>query len=38
MALFVVNDHRQLRSYRIDHIDGIKPATKSCSPSYPVEF
>jgi predicted nucleotidyltransferase component of viral defense system len=38
LVLFVVNDHRQLRSYRIDRIAGIKPTTESFTPTYQVEF
>jgi predicted DNA-binding transcriptional regulator YafY len=32
LVLFVVNDRRQLRSYRIDRIAGIKPTTESSPP------
>ncbi len=38
LVLFVVNDRRQLRSYRIDRIAGIKPTTESFTPTYQVEF
>jgi predicted nucleotidyltransferase component of viral defense system len=38
LVLFVVNDRRQLRSYRIDRITGIKPTTESFTPTYQVEF
>jgi len=38
LVLFVVNDRRQLRSYRIDRIVGIKPTTESFTPTYRVEF
>jgi predicted nucleotidyltransferase component of viral defense system len=38
LVLFVVNDHRQLRSYRVDRIAGIKPTTESFTPTYQVEF
>jgi predicted DNA-binding transcriptional regulator YafY len=38
LTLFVVNDRRQLRSYRIDRIVGIKPTTESFNPTYQVEF
>jgi predicted nucleotidyltransferase component of viral defense system len=38
LVLFVVNDRRQLRSYRIDHIAGIKPTTEPFTPIYQVEF
>ena len=32
LVLFVVNDRRQLHSYRIDRIAGIKPTTQSFTP------
>jgi hypothetical protein len=38
LVLFLVNDRRQLRSYRIDRIAGIKPTTESFTPTYQVEF
>lgn len=38
LVLFVVNDHRQLRSYRIDRVAGIKPTTEPFTPTYQVEF
>jgi predicted nucleotidyltransferase component of viral defense system len=38
LVLVVVNDRRQLRSYRIDRIAGIKPTTESFTPTYRVEF
>lgn len=38
LVLFVVNDRRQLRSYRVDRIAGIKPTTESFTPAYQVEF
>ncbi len=31
--MFVVNDRRQLRSYRIDRIASIKPTTESFTPT-----
>ena len=38
LVLFVVNDRRQLRSYRIDRIASIKPTTEPFTPVYRVEF
>ena len=38
IVLFVVNDRRQLRSYRIDHIAAIKPTTQTFTPIRRVEF
>jgi predicted nucleotidyltransferase component of viral defense system len=38
LVLFVVNDHDQLRSYRVDRIAGIRPTTTSFTPRYAVEF
>ena len=38
LVLFVVNDRRQLRSYRVDRIAGIKPTTEPFTPIYRVEF
>ena len=38
LVLFVVDDRRQLRGYRIDRIAGIKPTTESFTPTYRVEF
>jgi predicted nucleotidyltransferase component of viral defense system len=38
LVLFVVNDRRQLRSYRVDRIAGIRPTTESFTPVYRVEF
>jgi len=38
IVLFVVNDLRQLRSYRIDRIAGIRPTTETFTPVRRVEF
>jgi hypothetical protein len=38
LVLFVVNDQRQLRSYRIDRIAAIKPTTQTFTPVHRVEF
>ena len=38
LVLFEVNDRRQLRSYRVDRIVGIKPTTDPFTPTYRVEF
>jgi predicted nucleotidyltransferase component of viral defense system len=38
LVLFVVNDRRQLRSYRVDRIASIKPTTEPFTPVYSVEF
>jgi hypothetical protein len=35
LVLFVVNDRRQLRSYRVDRIAGIKPTTEPVHPRLP---
>jgi hypothetical protein len=38
LVLFVVNDRRQLRSYRVDRIASIKPTIEPFTPTYLVEF
>lgn len=38
LVLFVVNDRGQLRSYRVDHIAGIRPTTVPFTPRFRVEF
>jgi hypothetical protein len=38
LILFVVNDHGQLRSYRVDRIAGIRPTTATFHPTFRVEF
>ncbi|MCX6433185.1 MAG: nucleotidyl transferase AbiEii/AbiGii toxin family protein [Actinobacteria bacterium] len=38
LVLFVINDYGQLRSYRVDHIAGIKVSSEAFSPRYRVEF
>jgi predicted nucleotidyltransferase component of viral defense system len=38
LVLMVINDRRQLRSYRTDRIAGIKPTTETFIPTYQVEF
>jgi hypothetical protein len=38
LALFVVNDRRQLRKHRVDRIASIKPTTERFTPTYRVEF
>jgi len=38
LVLFVVNDHGQLRSYRVDHIAAIRPTTFTFTPRFRVEF
>jgi hypothetical protein len=38
IVLFVINDRRQLRSYRIDRIAGIKPTTQTFTAVRRVEF
>ena len=38
LILFVVNDHGQLRSYRVDRIAGIRPKTSPFTPKFLVEF
>lgn len=38
LILFVVNDHGQLRSYRVDRIAGIRATTDMFTPRFRVEF
>ena len=38
LLLFLVNDHGELRSYRVDHIAGIRPTATPFRPRYRVEF
>ena len=38
LVLFVVNDRGQLRSYRVDHMAGIRPTTIPFTPRFRVEF
>lgn len=38
LLLFVVNDHGQLRSYRVDHIAGIRPTTVPFTPRFRIEL
>ena len=38
LILFVVNDHGQLRSYRVDRIAGIRPTTATFQPMFRVKF
>lgn len=38
LLLFVVNDYGQLRSYRLDHVAGIKPTAIPFTPRFRVEF
>lgn len=38
LVLLVVNDHGQLRSYRVDRIAGVRPTNKPFKPKYMVEF
>jgi predicted nucleotidyltransferase component of viral defense system len=38
LILFVVNDHGQLRSYRVDRIAGIRATTDTFTPRFRVEF
>jgi hypothetical protein len=38
IVLFVINDRRQLRSYRIDRIAGIKPTAQTFTAVRRVEF
>ena len=37
-VLFVVNDHGELRSYRVNRIAAIRPTTTSFTPRFTVEF
>lgn len=38
LLLFVVNDNGELRSYRVDHIAGIRPTAITFTPRFRVEF
>jgi hypothetical protein len=38
LVLFVLNDRRQLRSYRVDRIAGVRILDDSFVPRYFVEF
>lgn len=38
LVLFVVNDQGALRSYRVDHIAGIRPTSINFTPRFRVEF
>jgi predicted DNA-binding transcriptional regulator YafY len=38
LVLFVVNDRRELRSYRVDRIAAVRPTTEPFTPRYVVEF
>ena len=38
LILFVVNDHGQLRSYRVDRIAGIRPTMATFQPMFRVKF
>jgi predicted nucleotidyltransferase component of viral defense system len=38
LVLFVVNDHGQLRSYRVDRIAGVRPTATPFTPKFAVEF
>ena len=38
IVLFVVNDHGQVKSYRIDRIAGVRVTREPFSPRYLVEF
>lgn len=38
LVLFVVNDHDQLRSYRVDRIAAVRPTTTPFTPKFVVEF
>jgi predicted nucleotidyltransferase component of viral defense system len=38
LILFVVNDHGQLRSYRVDRIAAVRPTAEPFTPTYVVEF
>ena len=38
LVLFVVNDHGELRSYRVDRIVGVRPTTMTFTPRFRVEF
>ena len=38
LVLFVVNDHGELRSYRVDRIAGVRPTEMPFTPRFVVEF
>ena len=38
LVLFVVNDQRQLRGYRVDRVAAIRPTTIPFTPKFRVEF
>jgi predicted nucleotidyltransferase component of viral defense system len=38
LVLFVVNDHGQLRGYRVDRIAAVRPTTVQFTPKFRVEF
>ncbi len=38
LVLFVVNDHGELRSYRVDRIAGVRPTSTPFTPRFVVEF
>jgi len=38
LVLFVVNDHGELRSYRIDRIAAVRPTSTPFRPKFAVEF
>jgi predicted DNA-binding transcriptional regulator YafY len=38
LILFVVSEHGQLRTYRVDRIAGIRPTTATFQPAFRVEF
>ncbi len=38
LLLFVLNDHHQLRSYRVDRIAGVNVTRQSFAPKFVVEF
>ena len=38
LVLFVVNDHGELRSYRVDRIAGVRPTATPFTPKFAVEF
>lgn len=38
LLLFVVNDHEELRSYRVDRIAGVRPTATPFVPRFTVEF
>jgi predicted nucleotidyltransferase component of viral defense system len=38
LLLMLINDHGQLRSYRVDRIAGVRPTNQVFRPQYNVEF